>query len=88
MVASDRGDCFTGVEFKSFMIKNGINHVTTAPWHAASNGLVERAVQTLKSLLKKSSGDLVDTKLIQDVFSYRITLQSTTGRSPAELLMG
>ena len=50
-----------------------------------SNGLAERAVQTLKSGLKKLTGPL-ETRLTQFLFGYRITPQTTTGLSPAELM--
>lgn len=88
MVVSDNGACFTSSEFAEFMSRNGINHVTTAPYHASSNGLAERAVQTFKSMLKKCAGVTIETKVARVLFSYRITPQSTTGKSPSELLMG
>uniref|UniRef100_A0A8C5MGF4 Gypsy retrotransposon integrase-like protein 1 n=1 Tax=Leptobrachium leishanense TaxID=445787 RepID=A0A8C5MGF4_9ANUR len=88
MVVSDNGTSFTSMEFQEFMARNGIKHVTTAPYHAASNGLAERAVQTFKGLIKKSSGDSIEVKMARALFSYRITPQSTTGKSPAELLCG
>ncbi|XP_056330368.1 uncharacterized protein K02A2.6-like [Danio aesculapii] len=88
IVVSDNGSCFTSKEFQEFMSRNGIKHITTAPYHAASNGLAERAVQTFKSLRKKSTGDSIEARLARVLFSYRITPQSTTGKSPAELLCG
>ncbi len=36
-----------------FQHKNGVQHVTSAPYQASSNGLVERAVQIIKTMLKK-----------------------------------
>ena len=44
-------------------------------------------MQTVKEALKKSSGD-IETRLIRFLFQYRLTPHSTTGRSPAELLLG
>ncbi len=38
------GTAFKGSELKDFTTKNGIHHLTTAPFHAAPNGLTERAV--------------------------------------------
>ncbi|XP_013763339.1 uncharacterized protein LOC102215153 [Pundamilia nyererei] len=88
MLVSDNAQCFVSAQTKEFMAKNGITHVTSAPYHPASNGLAERAVQTFKELMKKSTGDTLTTKLNRALFSYRITPQSTTGKSPAELMMG
>ncbi|BHF63743.1 hypothetical protein SprV_0200673700 [Sparganum proliferum] len=73
-------------EFKDFMEKNGIRHLTTAPYHAASNGPAERAVQAIKlGLAKQTEADLA-TKLSRLLFSYRITPNDSTGASPAELM--
>ena len=88
VMVSDNGSCFTSEEFQEFIEKNGIRHITTAPYHPSSNGLAERAVQTFKSLVEKSTGDSIDTKIARALFNYRITPQSTTGKSPAELLCG
>ena len=61
-----------------------------ARYHLATIGLVERAGDTFKEGLKKlKKGDIHGTdKLARFLFIYRITPQSTTGVSPAELLMG
>ncbi len=60
VLVSDNGAAFMSAEFENLMTKNGIRHLTTAPYHAASNGLVDRAVQTVKQgLLKQTQGDLM-----------------------------
>ena len=49
VLVSDNAANFISEEFQTFMRKNGIVHVTPAPYHPASNGLGEWAVQTVKS---------------------------------------
>ena len=73
-------------EFETFMRKYGIVHVTSAPYHPASNGLGERTVQTVKSVIIKTAGDNMDVKLQRFFFYYRRTPQSTTDKSPMEIL--
>ena len=40
-LVSDNGPCFISKEFKDFLRKNGVMHITSAPYHPASNGLAE-----------------------------------------------
>ncbi len=88
MLVPDKGAAFTSAEFENFMIKNGIRHLTTAPYHAAFNGLAQGAVQTVKQgLLKHTQGDLM-AKLSRFLLSYGIIARITTGVSPAELMFG
>ena len=87
-VISDNGTCFTSTEFADFMKKNGIRHSTTAPYHPSSNGLAERAVRTFKEAMKRAESGSIETKISRFLFRYRNTPHSTTGRSPAELLLG
>ena len=84
---SNNGTAFTSAEFQFFVKANGFRHVRSAPYHPATNGLAERAVQTLKNALKCMAGD-VETCLARFLFQYWLTPHSTTGQSPAELLLG
>ena len=83
-VVTDNGSSFTSEEFRSYMSSNGITHVTTAPYHPSSNGLAERAVQTLTESYK---GNHPSRTNLQVLFTYRITPHTTTGVPPAQLLM-
>ena len=47
ILVSDNGAALTSAEFQFFAKANGFRHVRRAPYHAATNGLVECAVQTL-----------------------------------------
>eukprot|EP00731_Ephydatia_muelleri_P012306 Em0006g1200a len=173
VLVSDNGSAFVSEEFQMFVKRSGIRHITSAPYHPASNGLAERGVlslefwsriallywtlktsklffrivrflsfdapsqylplrrysntsptsscilnirrsfhpssflktlqhldslrvenaqaqakvQSFKEALKKSSGD-AETRLASFLFAYRLTPHSTTGVSPAELLLG
>ena len=88
MLVTDNGTVFTSEEFNSFTKQNGIRHVTSAPYHPSSNGLAERAVQTFKSFMKKSTSGSIETRVSRFLMQYRITPQTTTGISPAEMMMG
>ena len=88
MIVSDNGTVFTSKEFSDFMTYNGITHVKSSPYHPSTNGLAERAVQTFKTGLKKLTKGTLESKLSHFLFHYRLTPQTTTGQSPAELLLG
>ncbi|KAL5457266.1 hypothetical protein EMCRGX_G034513 [Ephydatia muelleri] len=89
-VVTDNGSAFTSQEFEYFLQSNDVKHATTSPYHPASNRLVEWAVQTMKLALKKTADKRksVESRMLQFLFQYRITPHTTTGVSPAELLMG
>ena len=88
LLVSDNSSVFTSVEFKIFTKNNGIRHTTSAPYHPATNGLAERAVQTFKSFLKKTPDGALEDRLSKFLLNYRLTPHSTTGITPAELLLG
>lgn len=79
--------CFTSTEFAKFMKQNGIQHAMSAHFHPSSNGLAERATQSLKEGMRKMQGDSIETNLSRFLFSYKITPQAGTGFSPAETFM-
>ena len=66
-----------------------MKHLYSAPYHPSSNGQAERMVRTFKESVKSlRSSDDMEAKLCSFLFRYRITPQSATGFSPAELLFG
>ena len=87
-IITDNGTSFVSSEFEQFLMENGIHHQKSAPYHLASNGLAERAVQIVKHGLKKIKTGSIEDRLAKLLFNYRITPQSTTGTSPAQLLFG
>ena len=69
-------------------MKNGVKQITSATYHAVTNGLAERAVQIVKRGLKKVTSGSITARLAKVFLTYRITPQGTTGISPAELVLG
>lgn len=78
---SDNGPQFSGAAMKGFASDYGFVHVTSSPKFPQSNGEAERAVQTIKSLLKKACDPY------RALLAYRATPLSN-GYGTAQLLMG
>ena len=89
-IVSDNGPQFVSKEFAEFVENNGIKHIRVAPYHQSSNGAAERAVQTVKNALKTSArdGGTLASRLQRFLLAYRVAPHQTTGRSPAELMLG
>ena len=85
IVHSDNGSCYSSQEFADFKTKWGFKHVTSSPHFPSSNGLVEKAVQTVKNIISKSIESGTDPYL--GLLAYRST-PLDNHNSPAELLMG
>ena len=87
-MVSDNGPQFVSQEFDNFCRQNNIKHIKSAPYHPASNGLVERFVQTLKQSLKATQDDgrSLSQCLCSFLLTYRTTVHATTGVAPCELL--
>ena len=88
ILVSDNGPPFTSFHMLNFYKKYSITHLTSAPYHPASNGLAERYVRSFKeSMLKQQQlGSDKVTALRNTLRSYRWTPHTSTGSSPANLL--
>ena len=73
-LVTDNGSWIVSQEFETFLRKNGVKHITSAPFHPASNGLAERAVQIVKMGLKKESSGDMTFRLAKILMAYRTTL--------------
>jgi transposase InsO family protein len=70
-LVSDNGPPFNSYELIQFYDKYGINHVTTAPYHPASNGLAERFVRSFKEALLKEQSKTNPTYLsLESSYNY------------------
>ena len=77
-IVLDNGPCFVSNEFELFNKMNGIRHIKVSPHPPASNGLAERAVQTVKSGISNMEGGNLQSKVTQFLSRYRITPHTTT----------
>ena len=72
MLVTENGSVFTSEEFSTFIKQNGIRHVKLSPYHPASNGLVEQAIQTFKEFMKKMKDGSIEANVSRFLFQYRI----------------
>ena len=87
VIVSDNGPQFRSEEFSQFLRRNGVKHVTSAPYHPQSNGQVERLVHRFKQSYEEISGSC-EQKVDQFLMKYRTTMHSTTGKTQSDLLYG
>ena len=63
VVMSDNGPQFSCGEFREFAQIWDFEHVTSSPRYHQSNGQVERAIGTVKNIVKKAMEDGSDVQL-------------------------
>lgn len=91
-IVSDRGSCFTSLEFSEFLLNNNIEHVKVATASPQANGQVERINRIIKSMISKISEPIQHSdwyKLLTKVeYAINNSVHSTTNQTPAMLLFG
>lgn len=85
-MVSDNAPPFHSEVFEEFLRGNGIQQKFRAPFHPATNGAAERAVQVLKQGLRKQTEGSLQTKLSRVLMASRCTPHTSTGFAPSELL--
>jgi hypothetical protein len=81
IVVSDNGPQYASERFKNFAKSYGFTHTTSSPHYPCSNGEAERAVRTVKNILRKNQDPYLG------LLSYR-SAPLLNGLSPSQLLMG
>ena len=89
-LVSDNGPQFVSAMFQNFMKVNGVQNVTSSPYHPHTNGQVEKLVYTCKQAMKASRkrDGTMQKRLSNFLLACRSTPHSTTGESLATLFMG
>nr|XP_049692720.1 uncharacterized protein K02A2.6-like isoform X1 [Helicoverpa armigera] len=93
ILVSDNGTSFTSFEFQEFCKLNGIEHLLSPAYHPASNGQAESFVKIVKKglkaiILQGCNKVTIYDKIAKYLFDYRNSKNSTTDKSPAELVFG
>nr|CAI5849336.1 unnamed protein product [Callosobruchus analis] len=84
-IFSDCGPPFTSHQFESFAKQYDIMLSTSSPYYPRSNGMIERAIQSVKGLLAKCLQDGGDPFLA--ILSYNTTPKQDLP-APCDILMG
>jgi hypothetical protein len=90
-IITDRGSSFLSEAVEDYIVKVGISHLASAPYHPETNGMVERMHATLNhsiTSLANAKRDRWDEFLNQALFSNRVRNHSVTKFSPFYLLYG
>ena len=80
------GPQFSCGEFREFAQRWDVEHVTSSPRYHQSNDHVERAIGTVKNIVKKTMEDDNDVQLA--LLNFRNTVGEGYSASPAQLLFG
>lgn len=91
VIQSDRGSNFTSHMFAQVLKVLGVKHNQSTPYHAQSQGALERFHQTLKSLLRAFCVELDrdwEEGLPWLMLAAREAVQDSTGFSPNDLVFG
>ena len=90
IVKTDNGPPFNGQDFAEFLKDYGVKHQKSTPIWPQSNGMVERLVRSVKKSIRSAlaAGATWKQQLPEFLMAYRNTPHSSTGVSPAQLLLG
>ncbi len=83
-VISDNGPQYSSEEFREFARKWEFDHITSSPGFPQSNGMIERAIQTVKNCLKDAKESAADPDLA--LLNLRTTPIDHKLPSPSEML--
>ncbi|MGH0159456.1 UNVERIFIED_CONTAM: hypothetical protein FKN15_037301 [Acipenser sinensis] len=90
IITTDNGPQFISTDFTTYLAEKAIKHIRTAVYHPQSNGGVERLNQTLKNGIRAylTEGWQFEAALLQTLLHCRASKHTTTGVSPALLMLG
>lgn len=91
LVLSDSGSYFILKIFEKLLLKYGVGHRITTPYHPQTSGQVEISDREIKKILEKTvatSRQDWSSKLHEALWSYRTAYKTTIGTTPFKLVYG
>ena len=91
ILLTDQGVEFKGQDLAGYLRHVGTEHRRTTPYHPQTNGRIERAHRTLKSIIRKLINNRTtdwEDRLGAALWAHRITVSDTTQFSPYFLQYG
>ena len=88
LITTDGGTQFDSREFKAFCERWSIRHHIASPYHHQGNGLAEKAIQTLESMLRTTCQEQSEWSqhVPECVKAYNARKHLTTGVTPYSLM--
>lgn len=88
-IVTDNGAQFVSSEFESYLLSHGIRHSRSALYSPQANAEVERFNRVMKEGVRTglADGQTFLTSVRHVLASYRMTPQTTTGVTPASLML-
>ena len=89
-IISDNGPQFVSHETTTYLKNCGVKHITSPPYHPASNGAVERCVRNFKSHVQpeKRNGLSIEKASQKFIHNYNSMPHEATGETPSERFLG
>lgn len=87
-LVTDNRPSFVSQATEDFLRKNGVAHVTGAPYHTAALGQAKRVVYELKQALARSTEGDVECHLARFLLKQRTSVGTMTRGTPAMLMFG
>lgn len=92
VIKVDCGKTFESGVMKELAKSHNVKLQFSSPYHHCANGLIERQFRTIRDLMSTSLKDKLKKNWVDILpeieFTLNATVQSTTGKSPAEVIFG
>lgn len=87
-LVTDNGPLFQSERFLQFCMRRGIKLINSPPRHPASNGIAEKAVQTVKETLsyRQANKVLIQRSVEEINYALAFTASTVTGLAPASII--